>query len=114
MTSGGCNPEFIVRNKPSENSNPKYKSSMEVRSEVSGKTNYIDFNILTDLFLSDDVKIEFSHVGTFGKTKMFHFWFNTSFIDRKGIISITKEQIDRKKKTKFDSHFMIELHVDTV
>jgi len=36
MASGGCNPEFIVRNKH-DSSNPKYTSNAEIRSEVSGK-----------------------------------------------------------------------------
>jgi len=81
MTGSGCKPEFIVWNKPLVDKTPKYKSEDEVRSEISGKQNYMDFNILTDLYLVDDVKIEFYHLGTFGKVKMFHFWFNTSFID---------------------------------
>lgn len=50
---------------------------------------------------------------------MFHFWFNTAFIDRKtgGTLSFTKRELDKAHKDKndklFDPQFRIELQFTT-
>lgn len=71
---------------------------------------YYDFRIKsTNLLVFGDVKIEFFHVNSMAankREKAFHFWFNTSFIDQSGVISMDKPMIEKaskdKKCTKFD------------
>ena len=42
----------------------------------------------------EDIKVEFIHKTGMGKEKMFHFWFNTFFVDGKKLV-IPKGEIDK-------------------
>ena len=42
----------------------------------------------------EDIKVEFIHKSGMGKEKMFHFWFNTFFVDGKKLV-IPKGEIDK-------------------
>ena len=60
------------------------------------------------MLLYDDVKIEFYN-GQKQEKKLFHFWFNTSFIDSNGVLFINKEMTEEahkdKKCLKYDRNF---------
>lgn len=49
---------------------------------------------------------------------MFHFWFNTSFLDESGLLILDKNMLDKahqdKNDKKFDKNFRIEVHVEFV
>ena len=50
--------------------------------------------------------------------KAFHFWFNTSFIDQSGVLSLDKPMIEKaskdKKCSKFDQNFRIEIYTSQI
>ncbi len=62
-----------------------------------------------------DVKIEFFHKTKTGKEKMFHFWFNTFFVDGT-VLRLPKSEIDKANKDKkhklFPASFVLELAFD--
>ena len=76
---------------------------------LQNELSYYDFHIKsTSLLVYGDIKIAFFHVNSLAgkKEKAFHFWFNTSFIDQLGVLSMDKPMIEKaskdKKCTKFD------------
>jgi len=104
---------FIIKNNHKDKKAKHYDSSKEIKTTYLKGKNFYDFNITSDLYLIDDVKVEF-----YGKKKLFHFWFHTSFIDKSGVLVLPKDQIDkadRDKKCKiFDKNFWLELYFDFV
>ncbi len=66
----------------------------------------------------DDVKIEFYHRNKLTQKKVFNFWFNTSFIDNSGVLSMDKPMIEKaasdKKCRVFDSNFRIEVYMSEI
>ncbi len=68
-------PCFIVR---------LYKTKIytsKVYENIKKTDTYAELSLPTPLPLCGDIKIEFFHCRFTGKDKMFHFWFNTYFID---------------------------------
>ena len=86
-----------------------FKSCDEIKTSFIEGKNFFDFEINSDLFLIDDVKIEFYNKSGLANKKMFHFWFHTSFIDKTGVLVLPKAEIDKAKKDKkwrvFDKSF---------
>ena len=106
-----CTPTFIIQNNKKE-----YKYS-----DINKKKTTYNNSFKTAVFplnnakieVSGDVLITFYHLQFFGKDKMFKFWFNTQFLDEKGILEIGKSGLDKAFKDKdnklFSPDFKIEM-----
>lgn len=70
------------------------------------------------MLVYEDVKIEFYHKTKLSPKKIFTFWFNTSFIDNSGLLSMDKPMIDKaagdKKCKVFDSNFRMEVYMSEI
>ena len=127
IQSGGFEPLYRVKYPRGEN--VIYDSKWEESAGGAGKAkflqdelSYYDFRIKSaNLLVHGDVKIEFFHVNQMPphkREKAFHFWFNTSFIDQSGVLSMDKPMIEKaakdKKCSKFDQNFRIEVYTSQI
>jgi phosphatidylinositol-3,4,5-trisphosphate 3-phosphatase and dual-specificity protein phosphatase PTEN len=118
VVGGGWCPFFVIKNDHKDKKAKHFSSNNEIKTEFIHNKNFYDFQIKSDLFLLDDIKIEFYHNSGLNKQKMFHFWIHTSFLDKSGMLHLSKDEIDkadRDKKSKvFDKNFGLELHYDII
>ena len=83
-----------------------YDYKQEGKTKFLQDLSYYDFRIKSaSLLVYDDVKVEFFHKNKLAQKKVFHFWFNTSFIDKSGVISMDKPMIEKASKDKKCSRF---------
>eukprot|EP00128_Syssomonas_multiformis_P006149 Colp12_sorted_trinity150504_noHs@24462 len=107
FTNNSCVPFFTVKlyqtkiyqSKPLEN--------------VDKKSDKIEIKVEPDIPLCGDVKIEFFHKDKFKKEKMFHFWFNTFFI-QDNVLTIPKSEIDKANKDRKHKNFKANMTVDVL
>jgi len=118
VSGGGCSPYFIIKNDHKDEKAKHFCSKDEIKTEFIWEKNFFDFHILSELFLIDDVKIEFFHKTAYSKKKLFHFWFHTSFLDKSGILVLPKCQIDKADKDKkwkiYEESFGLELYYEII
>ena len=91
---GGFSPNFTVSCKG--HIFYDYKKLEKPDSTFLRSISYHDFFIYekdedNELLVYDDVRIQFYH----NKGKVFHFWFNTWFVDKEGFCFLNKEMIDK-------------------
>jgi phosphatidylinositol-3,4,5-trisphosphate 3-phosphatase and dual-specificity protein phosphatase PTEN len=116
---GGFTPNFTVSCK----GHIFYDYNKQEKPEVTflRSISYHDFFIYQqddkeerELLVYDDVKIQFYHNGT----KVFHFWFNTWFVDKEGFLFLNKEMIDKAcsdtKHLKYDKNFSIKVFMTKI
>eukprot|EP00002_Diphylleia_rotans_P011295 TRINITY_DN222_c1_g1_i1.p1 TRINITY_DN222_c1_g1~~TRINITY_DN222_c1_g1_i1.p1 ORF type:complete len:658 (+),score=128.41 TRINITY_DN222_c1_g1_i1:58-2031(+) len=110
-SSGGCEPKFRIYS----NKQVIYQSKVYQRLQQSDHE-IMEFPI-EDITVSGDVKVDFYHKETFSSVEMFHFWFNTAFVDPNNAV-FTRVELDKahkeKRKKYFDPNFKLELVLSTV
>eukprot|EP00347_Sterkiella_histriomuscorum_P008249 403345808 len=113
--NGGIEPSFKVKFKDTT----IYDYKQEGKTKFLSSLSYYDFRIKNhNLLVYDDVKIEFYNKNKLTQKKIFHFWFNTSFIDNSGVLSMDKPMIEKASKDKkcavFDRNFRIEVYMSRI
>jgi len=105
-----CKPDFVIEN---QNIFYKYKENCQDGLKSFKNEAYAEF-IVNKFSALGDVRIKFFNRKTFGKDKMFSFWFHTYLIPKEGILQIKKSMLDVACKDKsnklFDPNFKIEMH----
>jgi len=104
-----CTPYFIIENQGSvfDYKKNSLKGLKSFKNEADAEFIVNNFRIL------GDVKITFYHKNSFGKDKMFTFWFHTYMIPKEGVWQIKKSMLDKACKdvnNKFyDPNFKVEI-----
>jgi len=109
--SGGCEPHFRIKNGENE-----YYTQDDIKPPSLNPSNgsIYELKLPKPLEVENDVLIECYSKGLVGKgEKIFHFWFNTSFLRDDDILIINKNMIDKayhdKGNKNFDKNFRVEL-----
>lgn len=117
---GGCDPYFDVRLGDGKECVFDWKKAVKGKvKNYQAKHKVIDFDLWPhNIRIKGDVKIVFYDWDQFSAPdKMFHFWFNTGFIDNNYLL-FHKDVLDRACKDKsckeFDADFKIEVFLDKV
>ena len=115
VQNGGFEPTFRVKLRDAV----VYDYKQEGKTKVLNGLSYYDFRVKqANLLVFDDVKVEFFHKKQLTQKKVFHFWFNTSFIESSGVLSMDKPMIEKasndKKNAVFDRNFRIEVYMSQI
>jgi len=107
---GKCEPWFVISNSEEDYVSTKYKNPPELKSSME----FADL-ICEDLVLKGDVLITFYNRSSLNsKEKLFHLWFNTSFLTSQpeDSIEFTKTELDgisKKLAKKLSPSFVLEI-----
>jgi phosphatidylinositol-3,4,5-trisphosphate 3-phosphatase and dual-specificity protein phosphatase PTEN len=118
---GGCDPYFDVRLGDGKSLVFDWKAMLKGKAPKNYKPKHkiVDFDVWPhNIIVKGDVKIVFYDHDNFSTPdKMFHFWFNTGFIDNNYLL-LHKDVLDRACKDKackeFEPEFKIEIFLDMV
>lgn len=116
---GGCDPYFDVRIRGGKVKVFDYKKAVGKVKNFKSRDKVADLDCSTfDIRIRGDVKLVFWDYDRMGSPdKMFHFWFNTGYIDN-SYLCFHKPYVDRACKDKhhkeFDADFKVELFLDRV
>jgi phosphatidylinositol-3,4,5-trisphosphate 3-phosphatase/dual-specificity protein phosphatase PTEN len=109
--SHNCTPYFKVFNNNSKNL-IDFKKFFEKKTYYLGDK--IEFLIEENIEVKGDVQIIFFTKKTFGKEKMFKFWFNTFFINFDGILTLKKNDLDYAWKDKQDLFYFNDFKIEVL